>query len=77
LEIVCTLLKGTLPTPEMFSVKPVEVLDPDPVDADDEVEVDEPVEPLPPMLTLCTVPFTNVVAAVPPDVSPANVALNV
>jgi hypothetical protein len=52
----------------MLSVRPVDVLDPD---------VDELVEPDPPMLTLSTVPFTYVVAAVPPEVAPAYTALNV
>jgi hypothetical protein len=62
LEICCTLLNGTLPTPEMLSVRPVVELGLEPEDElDDELdddEVDEPVEPEPPMLTLSTVPFT-------------------
>jgi hypothetical protein len=53
LEICCTLLKGTLPTPEILSVRPVDVLEPDV-----EPDVDELVDPDPPMLTLSTVPFT-------------------
>jgi hypothetical protein len=59
LEICCTLEKGTLPTPEMLSVRPVDVLeDEDEPEPDVDPDVDEPVEPEPPMLTLSTVPFT-------------------
>jgi hypothetical protein len=58
LEICCTLEKGTLPTPEILSVNPLVELEPD--EALEDVEVDEPVEPEldPPMLTLSTVPVT-------------------
>jgi hypothetical protein len=52
LEICCTLEKGTLPTPEILSVRPVDVLEPDVEDPDPVVE------PVPPMLTLSTVPLT-------------------
>jgi hypothetical protein len=63
LEICCTLEKGTLPTPETLSVRPVDVFDvddePEPDDEfDDEPDVEELVEPEPPMLTLSTVPVT-------------------
>ena len=62
MEICCTLEKGTLPTPEILSVKPLVPLElefDDELEFDpDEPEVDEPVEPEPPMLTLSTVPLT-------------------
>ncbi len=60
MEICCTLLNGTLPTPETLSVRPVvelELVAEEEVELD-EVDVDDPVEPEPPMLTLSTVPLT-------------------
>ena len=58
MEIVCTLEKGTLPTPETLTVKPVVVLELELDEFEFDPEVEEPVEPEPPMLTLSTVPLT-------------------